>query len=161
MNNLEQLNMLRGSKIGAELTPEQSAVLSELIKVRRLADGEVLVAEGTRDNHLYVLVAGTLAVVRNAGNSEEVTLFTLNAGDLVGELGFIDGTEHYASLVARGDTQVFGLEREQLESLLPKHADIVYRVMRAIIRTAHNIQRRISMNSIELTNYIYKQHGRY
>ena len=161
MTNLEQLDMLRASKIGAELTPEQSAVLSELIKVRRLADGEVLVGEGTRDNHLYVLVAGTLAVVRNAGDPEEVTLFTLNAGDLVGELGFIDGTEHYAALVARGDTRVFGLEREQLESLLPKHADIVYRVMRAIIRTAHNIQRRISMNSIELTNYIYKQHGRY
>jgi CRP-like cAMP-binding protein len=161
MINLEQLDMLRASKIGAELTPDQSAVLSELIQVRKLADGEVLVGEGTRDNHLYVLVSGTLAVVRNAGSPEEVTLFTLNAGDLVGELSFIDGTEHYASLVARGPTQVFGLEREQLESLLTKHPDIVYRVMRAIIRTAHNIQRRISMYSIELTNYIYKQHGRY
>ena len=161
MINLEQLDMLRASKIGAELTPEQSSVLSELIKIRRLTDGEVLVGEGTRDNHLYVLVSGTLAVVRNAGNPEEVTLFTLNAGDLVGELSFIDSTEHYASLVARGATQVFGLEREQLESLLPKHPEVVYRVMRAIIRTAHNIQRRISMNSIELTNYIYKQHGKY
>jgi CRP-like cAMP-binding protein len=161
MINLEQLDMLRASKIGAELTPDQSTVLSELVKVRNLTEGEVLVAEGTRDNHLYVLVSGTLAVVRNAGNPEEVTLFTLNAGDLVGELSFIDSTEHYASLVARGATKVFGLEREQLESLLPKHPDIVYRVMRAIIRTVHNIQRRISMNSIELTNYIYKQHGRY
>ena len=107
----EQLDMLRASKIGAELTPEQSAVLAELITVRTLAEGEVLVAEGTRDNHLYVLVSGTLAVVRNAGNPEEVTLFTLNAGDLVGELSFIDSTEHYASLVARGPTKVFGLER--------------------------------------------------
>ena len=119
------------------------------------------VREGARDNHLYVLVSGTLGVVRNCGNPDEVTLFTLSAGDLVGELSFIDGTEHYASLIARGDTQVFGLEREQLESLLATHPDIVYRVMRAIVRTAHQIQRRISMYSIELTNYIYKQHGRY
>ena len=29
MNNLEQLDMLRASKIGAELTPEQSAVLAD------------------------------------------------------------------------------------------------------------------------------------
>ena len=43
MINLEQLDMLRASKIGAELTPDQSAVLSELIQVRKLADGEVLV----------------------------------------------------------------------------------------------------------------------
>jgi CRP/FNR family cyclic AMP-dependent transcriptional regulator len=161
MINLGQLDMLRASKIGAELSAEQSAVLSELIKVSRLADGEVLVREGARDNHLYVLVSGTLGVVRNCGNPDEVTLFTLSAGDLVGELSFIDGTEHYASLIARGDTQVFGLEREQLESLLAKHPEIVYRVMRAIVRTVHQIQRRISMYSIELTNYIYKQHGRY
>jgi CRP-like cAMP-binding protein len=67
-------------------------VLSELIKPRRLADGEVLVREGARDNHLYVLVSGTLGVVRTGGNPDEVTLFTLTAGDLVGELSFIDGT---------------------------------------------------------------------
>jgi CRP/FNR family cyclic AMP-dependent transcriptional regulator len=161
MTDLGQLDMLRASRIGAELSPEQSAALAELIKVRSLADGEVLVREGTHDNHLYVLVSGTLGVVRNAGTPDEVTLFTLCAGDLVGELSFIDGTEHYASLVARGGTQVFGLEREQLESLLTSQPEIVYRVMRAIIRTAHQIQRRISMYSIELTNYIYKQHGRY
>ena len=161
MIDTEQLDMLRASRIGAELSPEQSTVLSGLIKGRRLADGEVLVGQGTRDHHLYVLVGGTLAVVRNAGTPEEVVLFTLSAGDLVGELSFIDSTEHYASLVARGPTHVFGLEREQLESLLNTHPEIVYRVMRAIIRTTHNIQRRISMYSIELTNYIYKQHGRY
>jgi hypothetical protein len=33
--------------------------------------------------------------------------------------------------------------------------------MRAIVRTVHAIQRRLSMQSVELTNYIYKQHGRY
>jgi hypothetical protein len=33
--------------------------------------------------------------------------------------------------------------------------------MRAIIRIAHNVQRRLSIQSVELSNYIYKQHGRY
>jgi CRP/FNR family cyclic AMP-dependent transcriptional regulator len=37
----------------------------------------------------------------------------------------------------------------------------VYRVMRAIIRVVHQIQRRLSMQQAELSNYIYKQHGRY
>ena len=63
--------------------------------------------------------------------------------------------------MAIGPTRVFGLEREKLEALLPVHPEIVYRVMRAIVRTVHEIQRRLSMQSVELTNYIYKQHGRY
>jgi CRP/FNR family transcriptional regulator, cyclic AMP receptor protein len=152
---------LRGSRLAAELSDEQLRTLASNLAFRDLQPGEVLVQEGTSDNHLYVVVKGALGVTKNAGTAGGVMLFSLSAGDLVGELSFIDGTLHYASLVAIGSTRVFGLEREKLEALLPAHPEIVYRVMRAIIRTVHEIQRRISMQSVELANYIYKQHGRY
>ncbi len=161
MTTSEQLDLLRQSKLGTELTPEQCQILVSLIQFRSLKDGEVLVEEGTCDNHLYVIVSGALGVVRNAGSQAQVTLITLSAGDLVDEMSFIDGSEHYASLIALGETRVFGLEREKLESLLTTAPEIVYRVMREIIRTVHQIQRRMSMQTVELTNYIYKQHGRY
>ena len=161
MNDPAKIATLQGSKLGVELTQAQLIALSEHIAFRDLRAGEVLVAEGTSDNHLYVLVSGTLGVVRGAGTAEPVTLFTLAPGDLVGELSFIDATPHYASLVAAAPARVFGLERETLESLLASHPEIVYRVMRAIVRTVHQIQRRLSMQSVELTNYICKQHGRY
>ena len=54
-----------------------------------------------------------------------------------------------------------GLERDRLESLLDAHGVVVYHVMRAIVRSVHEIQRRLSLQAVELTNYIYKQHGRY
>ena len=90
-----------------------------------------------------------------------VALHTLVPGDLAGELSFIDDTERYASLQAEGPTRVMSLRRPALESLLKSDPEIVYRTMRAIIRTAHAIQRRLSSQSVELANYIYKQHGRY
>lgn len=156
-----RLDALRQSRLAAELSDEQCGVLSDLVSVRDLKDGEILVKEGEADNHLYAIVKGLLCVVKNAGSPEEVTFFTISAGDFADELSFMDGAEHYASLVARGDTRVLGLEREKLESLLAARPDIVYKVMRAIIRAVHQIQRRLSMQSVELTNYIYKQHGRY
>ena len=156
-----RLDALRQSRLAAELSDEQCRVLSDLVTLRDLQDGDLLVKEGESDNHLYAIVKGLLCVVKNAGSPEEVTFFTISAGDFADELSFMDGTEHYASLVARGDTRVLGLERERLESLLTARPDIVYRVMRAIIRAVHQIQRRLSMQSVELTNYIYKQHGRY
>jgi CRP-like cAMP-binding protein len=155
------MNALRGSQLASELSDHQMRTVADHLVFRDLQPGEVLVGEGTSDNHLYVIVSGALGVVKNAGTDEEVTFFTLSAGDLVGELSFLDGTRHYASLVAIASTRVFGLEREKLESLLPAHHEIVYRVMRAIVRTVHQIQRRLSMQSVELTNYIYKQHGKY
>ncbi len=152
---------LRHSRLGAELSDEQAQTLAARLVFRDLEPDEILVKEGTSDNHLYVIVRGALGVVRCAGTAEALTLLTLTTGDLVGELSFIDETPHYASLVATGPTRVFGLERERLEALLVPHPQIVYKVMRAIVRTVHEIQRRISMQSAELTNYIYKQHGKY
>ncbi|HQR10863.1 MAG TPA: cyclic nucleotide-binding domain-containing protein [Casimicrobiaceae bacterium] len=152
---------LRQSKLAAELSEEQCRVLSNLIALRDLKDGEILVAEGQSDNHLYAIVKGALCVVKNAGTADEVTLVTMSAGDFADELGFMDGAKHYASLMARGDTRVLGIEREKLESLLPTHPDIVYKVMRAIIRAVHQIQKQLSMQSTELSSYIYKMHGRY
>ena len=161
MTNPSRLDALRQSRLAAELSDEQCSVLSELVTLRDLRDGEVLVKEGEVDNHLYVIVHGLLRVAKNLGSPEEVTFFTIGAGDFADELSFIDGTQHYASLLAAGETRVLGLERERLESLLTARPDIVYKVMRAIIRAVHQIQRRLSMHSVELTNYIYKQHGRY
>jgi len=161
MPDPELLEALKGSRLAAGLDPDQVATLSSLLSWRELRAGDVLVAEGASDNHLYVIVRGALAVTRNAGRPEALTLFTLAPGDLVGELSFIDATPHYASLVAAGPTLVFGLERERLESLLETHPRLVYQVMRAIVRTTHQIQRRLSMQSVELTNYIYKQQGKY
>ena len=67
----------------------------------------------------------------------------------------------FASLIARGATFVIALERAALEGLVESHPWVVYRVMHAIVRTVHEVQRRLSVQSIELSNYIYKQHGRY
>ena len=156
------LEFVRNSVIATELTGEECAVLAQLVTVRDLADGEVLVQEGQSDNHLHVVVSGMLAVARREdGDGKWVILHALTKGQTAGELAFMDGKRHYASLVATGPTRVFTLEREKLESLLETHPKIVYRVMRSIFRVVHELLHRMAFQTTELTNYIYKQHGRY
>ena len=108
-----------------------------------------------------MIVKGTLALTKSHETADKLTLFTLSAGEFVGELSFLDDTRHYASVVALVPTRVFSLGRDRLEALLATQPEIVYHVMRSIVRTVHAIQRKISIQSTELANYIYKQHGRY
>ena len=158
----QKLELLRNSALAVELTGDQCAVLAELVSVRKLADGEVLVRQGASDNHLYVIVSGALAVARQVeADGQWLNLHLLGKGDLAGELGFMDGRPHYAALRATGPTQVLCLEREKLESLLQREPVIVYRVMRAIFRVVHVIVNRMAMQTSELTNYIFKVHGKY
>ncbi|MBL8326787.1 MAG: cyclic nucleotide-binding domain-containing protein [Rubrivivax sp.] len=153
--------LLHGSVLTTELSEAQCQALAALMTPRQLADGEVLVPEGTADSHLYLLAAGTVAVARAAGTPEEVQLFTLARGDTIGELSFLDDNVHYASVVARGPCTVLGLARSRFESLLDTDPHLLYRVMRAIVRRVHQQQHRLAAQSAELANYVYKQHGRY
>src|ERR1700751_4706695 len=47
-----RLDALRQSRLAAELSGEQCSVLSDLVNLRELKDGELLVKEGEPDNHL-------------------------------------------------------------------------------------------------------------
>jgi CRP-like cAMP-binding protein len=157
-----KVELVRNSALAVELSADQCAVLAGLVSVRDLTDGEILVKEGASDNHLYVIMSGALAVARqSAADGQWINLNLLTRGDLAGELGFMDGRPHYAALRAAGPTQVLSLEREKLESLLAREPVIVYRVMRAIFRVVHVILNRLAMQTSELTNYIYKVHGKY
>jgi CRP-like cAMP-binding protein len=155
------LDALRASPLAQDMNDEERAVLAGVLSLQILPAKQVLAREGSADNRLYAVVSGSLGVVKNLGSSEEELLHTLTPGDFAHELGFLDGIECYASLVASSQAQVLVLEREQLESLIDSHPRVMYRVMCAIVRTVHRLQARQSMHASELSNYISKQHGRY
>ncbi len=156
----EMCSLVRGSSICSELSDAECDILARVAKRRSLKGDEILIEEDQVDNCLYVVSTGALEVCRRAGG-DWVSLHVLKAGDIAGELGFIDGQPHSANLRAIGPTEVFILERTQFESLLDTNPKVMYGVMRTILRTVHSILRRMNLQYIELSNYITKQHGRY
>jgi CRP-like cAMP-binding protein len=157
-----ELEVLKKSALSKDLSEYECEVLAGLIELRSLKDGEIVCGEGQSDSRLHGVVSGALGVSRrDPASGEWQNLHVITVGDLAGELSFIDGTPHYSALRALGDTNIYSLERTRLEALLETQPRIVYQVMRAIMRVVHTIQRRLSMQAAELTNYIYKQHGRY
>jgi CRP-like cAMP-binding protein len=150
-----------GSVLGKDLSGKECTKFKKLGKVRDLADGEVLIEEGAVDNSLHIVVDGNLAVTRQAAGGDWVTLHVLRKGELAGELGFIDGLEHSATLRAMGPATVFSLARDKFDPLLESDPHLVFSVMRAIIRGVHNTLRRMNLQQVELNNYITHQHGRY
>jgi CRP/FNR family cyclic AMP-dependent transcriptional regulator len=74
---------------------------------------------------------------------------------------FIDGSVHTVGLRALCDCTVISLTRENFEGVIEAHPQLVYKVMRAVARSTHKIMHQMNHEFIELSNYIFKQHGRY
>jgi CRP-like cAMP-binding protein len=149
------------SRLGSELSEEEAATLAELMEMRELGGGEYLITEGTSDDSLHVIIEGTLEVVKRTAGDTTASIAVIREGHLAGELSFIDGNVHTVGLRALSDSKIMSLARADFESIIDKNPQLIYKVLRAVARSAHRIMQQMNHEFIELNNYIFKQHGRY
>ncbi len=88
MTDPATLEALKSTKLASELDDAQCRVLANAVTIREFSKDEIVIRESTSDNHLYVILAGALSVVHRHGHPDAETLFCLDTGDFVGELGF-------------------------------------------------------------------------
>lgn len=152
------LQIIRDSVLGADLSDSECQALAEICQHRRLVKDEVLFAEGIADEQLYVLVSGKIDVIKAAGTKEETIMATLKPGSLAGELSFIDGEKHSMTLKSRNDSEVIVLHRAQFEKLISSQPMVVYHVMRAILRVSHKLQRELNTRFMEMNRFVTNQY---
>jgi len=160
MNNLPNCESLADSALGQELDLEECRVLSTVMEIRDLKDGETLVKEGQDDPTLFVLISGKLAV-RSVIQGKEVTVYTMKIGECAGTRAFVDRAPRRATLKAVGNTTVYSMAPERFETLLDTQPRIVYKVMRGLFRITHKNLMRMNVETQQLSNYINKTGGRY
>ena len=92
--------------------------LACVLAVQTLRGGEVIFEEGTPGDTMFLLAAGQVSIEKRveAGGFAELAL--LGAGDVFGEMALIERLPRSARAVARTDTTLFVLGRQDLERWL-------------------------------------------
>jgi len=162
------LQTLHNSTLAEELRDAEIEALARIITVREYKAGEVIVKQGDNSHEselrdtLLILGSGEVEATATTGG-EKATLHLLKQGDLAGIIGFVGGNvaQVSANVVAKTDSRLLLLDRARFEALLNSQPAIVYYVMRGIVRHVHGIVRRMNMQSVEMSNYLYRIQGRY
>ena len=160
------LQALRSSTLSEELRDSEIDALANLIVVQEFKAREPILKPGDENNKLndalLILGSGEVEATVTSGG-EKVTLHLLKPGDLAGIIGFVGGsvTQISATVEAKIDSKVLVLDRARFETLLNTQPAIVYYIMRGIVRHVQGIVRRMNLQSAQMSNYIFKQGGRY
>jgi CRP/FNR family cyclic AMP-dependent transcriptional regulator len=95
-----------------------------------MPSGTVLIYEGRTIEHIYVVLEGKLSVsVRAMGDKEVAALL---AGEIVGEMSFVDARPPSASVIAAQDSYLLVLPRDILGSKLNTDDAFAARFYRAV-----------------------------
>lgn len=101
------------------LSPQLQASLERSGQPASLRSGEVLIEQGGCDSTLYLLQSGTLAV--HPGPHQEGPVISIEAGEVVGEMAFLDNRPRTATVIASSDCTVVALERQATFQRLSDH----------------------------------------
>lgn len=115
-------------------------------ELRRLRAGEILFKAGEAERALYLATEGRLELLLPRRGRREIRFLTLDAPTVVGQLAFLDGEAHSATVRALTDCEVLRLSYESFESLsarAPKLArEVLFdlsRVLASRLRHAHEV----------------------
>jgi CRP/FNR family transcriptional regulator, cyclic AMP receptor protein len=105
--------------------------------------GSVLIREGQPVTALYIVLAGSISITVAALGAKEIA--RLGAGEILGEMSFIDARPPSATATAREDALVFKLDRQQLGAKLAADTAFAARFYHAIaIFLSHRLRNTVS-----------------
>lgn len=98
-------------------------------KRERVKAGFVLIREGHDVDSVYIILDGAFAVRSSASSGKDIAV--LKAGEIVGELSFVDSRPPSADVVAIEDSMVLSIRRSVLSDRLkdPEFAARFYRAL--------------------------------
>jgi len=120
--NVEVLNpiarkLLRSHRVRG-VRPKDLAVALFAGRPYRVADGKRLCREGEPSDSMFVLLKGSIQVLRKDDRGDERQLAVLQAPALVGHMGLVDGSPRSASCVAVGEIGCLLMDRVTFQRLL-------------------------------------------
>ena len=125
----ETLEELIASRFAADLPARGRRALARIARMEVLAPGTVTLREGHPTGRLGVVIDGRLSVRTRVPGHPDVTLLTLDPGDVFGWSAVLDGTAT-SSVVALTESTVMVFDRDDLMRAIdgsPAVAAVVYR----------------------------------
>lgn len=115
------------------LSPSAQRQLTTLATEKRFASGRVLLRRGDPSGEVFLLQQGRLEVV-DATARPVVVLASLDPGDVVGEMGFVDGEVASADVRTRGSARCLVWSRASLRNALDDDPALAASVWEAVAR---------------------------
>ncbi len=117
----------------ATCTSAELDALARVFTRQQFPPGSELVKEGFSSFKLFILLEGAV-VVKRFFNEEEIILARLTQPQSIGEISFVDGRPHSATVIAEEQTLTMVAERDDLMALLESDPKLETKVWRSVAR---------------------------
>lgn len=125
----------------SQLAPSDLERLSAVLRPRRYTKGEVIFHQGDVGMALYIVHRGEVAIRLSSAEGKEVILSLLGRGEAFGELSLLDGEPRSTDAVAREETSLLSLQREDFRRFLEERPQVAFALLAELSRLVRRVTR--------------------
>lgn len=121
---------------------------------KKLMKGDLLFKEGDVSNAMYLIRSGSIRIFKRKGDSQ-IEIDTLRAGQILGEMAFLDGNPRSASAEALHETELFEISKSIYDSTMvqvPEWLKVLLKAIVARLRSTTTKLKNLETSSSEM-NY--------
>ena len=118
----------------ADLEDEERRLLAASLRRRRYPRNEVIFHQDDPGNCLFVLVSGSVKIIRRSIDGRELILSLIAPGEYFGELSLLDGEPRSADAVALEPSELLLLPRDTFLRTLEASPDAAIRLLASLSR---------------------------
>lgn len=125
---MENMDLLKSISFLKDLSTAELIKINILTENVSFREGDEIIQEGTSCDAIYIVKAGSVRVIKGGSH-----LGTIEAGEPLGEIAFIDKGLRSATVVAGKDAALIKLPANTFEQLLANDKELACKIYRSII----------------------------
>lgn len=161
--NTDPIKQIRNAKFFSELSEAACEKLAKLSHRQTLPKRDILFLEGSKGNAVYLLVSGSVQLVKTNLDGKETVIKTVKEGELFAEVILFEKPRYPVTAIARTEAEVIELPRAGFLNLLNEEEfrnDFMAMLMAKQRYLAERIQQLTSMDVEErFTEFLREHYG--
>lgn len=134
-----------------DLDDNEITALIAKAKEERHEDKHFVFKETELGDAMFVVLDGTVKIVKMVAGNKFKTLVALGVGDFFGEMALLDGQPRSASAMSHGVARVLRIGREEFSALMTENP---YLGLKVVIRLARNLTDRLRKTNEQVVEMV-------
>lgn len=127
-----KFSSLRDIKIFENLSDEEIKIVENFLVSTKVSPGDVILRERAFGTSMYIIVSGTLEIIKENSNGDLSVIATITTGHSVGEMAMVDGYVRSATVQAKTKGIILTFTREDFVTIQEAYPKIGIKIFKGI-----------------------------
>jgi CRP-like cAMP-binding protein len=141
LNHAAQRHALLNCTLFTAMRPEDLNGILSLISERSVRRGQTIFQKGDIASSMMAVLKGSVRISTSSPDGKEVTLNTIRAGEVFGEIAMLDGRPRSADATAAEDCDLAVIDRRHFLPFLLSNQDLLLRMLAVLCQRVRETSR--------------------